>query len=403
MKIIRILCRLFVGVIFMFSGFVKAVDPFGTAYKFSDYFEAFHLQFLDSLSLVLAITLCTLELIVGINLLLGLRMKVTSWPLLILMSGFTLISLKLVISNPVTDCGCFGDAIILTNWQTLIKNIILFVPTLIIFFQRDKFGPFYNPIKEWILVFILICSSVAFILYNYNNLPILDFRPYKIGGNIPAEMTIPDGSPKDEYKFSFIYEKNGKKKEFIIENIPDSTWTWVETKQKLLQKGYVPPIHDFSITTLGGTDITNDVLTDTNYVMLVVAYDLKKADKTSLLALSEMTNDLNKMKCRVICVTSSTFEVIDNFLTTNKPAYQICTADNITLKTIIRSNPGIVLLKKGIIIGKWHYRNIPGKMKGDLLAFTLNQMRIAKSRLVICFLGFGFILLLLLYHALNKE
>ena len=403
MKIIRIISRLIVGIIFIFSGFVKAIDPLGTAYKFSDYFEAFHMEFLGSLSLVLSILLSLSELIIGISLLLGLRMKITSWFLLIFMSGFTLITLKLAISNPVTDCGCFGDAIILTNWQTFKKNIIILVPTIFIFIQRDNYIPFYSATKEWILEFIFLCGIVTFALFNYNNLPMIDFRPYKIGTNISEAMTIPDGSPKDEYKFSFIYEKNGKKKEFSIENIPDSTWNWVETKQELLQKGYVPPIHDFSITTLGGTDITRDVLNDTNYVMLMVAYDLKKADKNSMLRLSDLTGDLSELNCKVIGITSSTFDIIDNFLTMHKPAYQICTADIITLKTIVRSNPGMVLLKKGKIINKWHYRNFPKEIKENLLAFSLNQMRWNRSMLMVLITGLIFILVAVIYHLINRE
>ncbi|MBN2610099.1 MAG: DoxX family membrane protein [Bacteroidales bacterium] len=403
MKSIRIFSRIFVGLVFLFSGFVKAVDPLGTAYKFFDYFEAFHLAFLNPLTLVLSVLLSSAELIIGINLLLGLRMKVTSWALMVFMGVFTLITLKLAISNPVTDCGCFGDAIILTNWQTFWKNVIILVPTVLIFFQRDRFLPFYGTGKEWVLVAVFTFTFVAFSVYNYNNLPLLDFRPYNIGADIPAKMTIPEGSPKDEYEFVFIYEKNGRQQEFSLDNLPDSTWNMVDRKEKLISKGYVPPVHDFSITTLDGDDITQDVLDDVNYTFLIVAYDLQKANKESLTGLSAMAEKYTNDNMRFICLTSSTFEVIEGFIAENKPAFEICTADNITLKTIVRANPGLVLLKKGVIIGKWHFRNIPYECEGDLLAFSLNEQRISRSRMSVVISALGIMIIALVFHLLNKE
>ncbi|MFO7656084.1 MAG: DoxX family protein [Bacteroidales bacterium] len=403
MKNIRIFSRIFVGLVFLFSGFVKAVDPLGTAYKFFDYFEAFHLAFLNPFTLVLSILLSSAELIIGINLLLGLRMKITSRALMVFMSVFTLITLKLAISNPVSDCGCFGDAIILTNWQTFWKNLIIMVPSLLIFFQRDKFLPFYSCRKEWVLMTVFTFATIAFSVYNYNNLPLLDFRPYNIGASIPEKMTIPEGSPKDEYEFSFVYEKEGRQQEFTLENIPDSSWAWLETRQKLISKGYAPPIHDFSITTLKGDDVTQDVLDDINYTFLIVAYDLQKANKQSLVRLSKMAEKHKNENIRFICLTSSTLDVIEKFTDENKPAFEICTADNITLKTIVRSNAGLVLLKKGVIIGKWHHRNIPEEFKGDLLAYSLNEQRISKSTMALAINALVIIIIALVFHLMNRE
>lgn len=403
MKIIRIFSRLFTGAVFMFSGFVKAVDPLGTTYKFSDYFEAFHIDFLNPFALVLAIMLCTAELVIGINLLLGIRMKITSWVLLVFMTAFTAITLKLAISNPVTDCGCFGDAIILTNWQTFWKNIILFVPALVVFMQRDRFKSFYDEKREWMLMISFVLITVAFSLYNYNNLPLLDFRPYHIGAGISEKMIVPEGSPADEYKISFVYEKNGKRQEFTYENLPDSTWSFVDRKQKLIKKGYVPPIHDFSITTLDGDDITRNVLDDDNYTFLIVAYDLQKADKKSLDMLSKMATDHMELNHRFICLTSSTYDVIQNYIAENNPAFELCSADNITLKTIVRANPGLVLLKEGVIIGKWHNRNIPAEFRGELLSYSLNQMRLAKSRQVVYSLILGLVITIMAFHLYYKE
>jgi uncharacterized membrane protein YphA (DoxX/SURF4 family) len=401
MKLIRIISRLFVGSVFVFSGFVKAVDPLGTAYKFGDYFDAFHLDFLDSLGLVLAILLCVTELVIGFNLLIGVQMKITSWFLLIFMSGFTLIALKLAISNPVSDCGCFGDAIILTNWQTFWKNIILFLPSMIIFLQRDKFFHRYKLYTEWLLTICFFLFGATFTLYNYYHLPLLDFRPYHIGTNILEKMTIPPDSPADVYEFSFVYQKDGKQQEFAIENLPDSTWQWIETRQKLISSGYVPPIHDFSITTLDGEDITREVLTDPGYGFLIVAYDLDKTDIRSFKKINQLIQESDSMNVRYYCMTSSTYTSIDKFISRIKPDFQIYTADNITLKTMIRSNPGLLLIKEGTILGKWHAGNIPEGIESNLMSYSLDKIRMEKSKLIIYSLIVSFLLFISLFHFLT--
>ncbi len=398
MKLIRIASRLLVGSVFVFSGFVKAVDPLGTAYKFGDYFDAFHLDFLSSLSLILSILLCVAELVIGFNLLLGIRIKITGWLLLVFMSVFTIITLKLAISNPVTDCGCFGDAIILTNWQTFWKNIILFVPSAFIFLQRKKYTPPYRCHTEWLLTISFCLFGFILAIYSYFHLPLLDFRPYRTGTNIPEKMTIPEGSPVDEYQFSFIYQKDGRKDEFTLENLPDSTWQWVETRQKLISRGYVPPIHDFSITTLDGDEITGEVLADPGYSFLIIAYDLKKTNKQSFKMLNQLSQETDTMVARFYCLTSSTYGEIDDFITEVKPDFQIYTADNITLKTIVRSNPGLLLICDGTIIGKWHSRNIPGNIKNNLMSYSLNRIQAEKSELIVYSFIVSFLLFVSLFH-----
>ncbi|HJX70708.1 MAG TPA: BT_3928 family protein [Bacteroidales bacterium] len=398
MKLLRIISSLFVGSVFVFSGFVKAVDPLGTAYKFGDYFEAFHLDFLNPLSLILAVLLCTFELVIGLNLLLGIRMKITSWLLIIFMSGFTIITLRLAISNPVTDCGCFGDAVILTNWQTFWKNVILFVPTVFIFLQRSRFPALYKIHTDWLLTVVFFLFGIILAIYSYYHLPLLDFRPYRTGVNIPEKMIIPEGSPVDEYQFNFIYSKEGIQKEFMIENLPDSTWQWVETRQKLIRKGYVPPLHDFSITTLDGDEITQEVLSDPGYSFLIIAYDLNKTDKKAFRQLNRLSEEMDSADCRFYCLTSSTYEVINEFISQVKPDFQIYTADNITLKTIIRSNPGLLLIKDGTIMGKWHSRNIPDKIEGNLMSYSIGKLRMEKSRLIVYSFIASFLLFFLLFH-----
>ncbi|UCH14321.1 MAG: DoxX family membrane protein [Bacteroidales bacterium] len=403
MKIIKIASRIIVGVIFVFSGFVKGIDPLGSTYKFIDYFEAFHLSFLNFIALPLAILLSTGELVIGINLLLGIRMRLTSYVLLAFMSFFTILTLFLAIYNPVTDCGCFGDAIILTNWQTFWKDIIILIPTFIVFYSRNKYKPFYSSVIEWRMTLAFILTGVLISVYCYRNLPLLDFRPYNTGANIPEKMTIPDDAPADEYKTILVYEKNGSRKEFNTENFPwqDTTWKWVETRQILIKKGEEPLIHDFTITTSEGYDITDIVISDQNYSFLVIADDLSKSSingfkKINKVAESCLVND----NCSFYCLTSSTSEEISSFSDKLDINFDFYLADEITLKTIIRSNPGLLLIKEGNILGKWHYNNIPDfeVSEQDYSSLVLDLHRKDKETLIIWLFITGFFLFISVFH-----
>ncbi len=407
MKTIRIISRIFVGFVFIFSGFVKGVDPMGSAYKFVDYFEAFHMLFLSPLAIPLAMILSTIEMVIGINLLLGIRMKTTAWALLFFMSFFTVLTFILALYNPVTDCGCFGDAVVITNWQTFWKNIILFLPTIIIFISREKYIPLYPKTTEWILTGVLILFGISISTYCYRNLPVIDFRPYKVGTSIPEKMVIPPGMPTDEYETILTYEKNGVKKEFNMKNFPwqDTTWHWVETKQNLIKKGYTPPIHDFTITTLDGNDITSQVLSDQGYSFLLISPELSEANSDALIAADSIASECKNKNCNFYCLTSSPMKDITQTKNNLNPEFSFYLTDNITLKTIIRSNPGLVLIKDGVILGKWSYKNFPTKkmLQKDYLQLVLNTYRQRWEKLrVIAIFGL-FFLAISLFHIIRKH
>jgi len=375
MKIVGLISRILTGLVFVFSGFVKALDPIGSSIKFTEYFESFHLGFLIFSSLPLAILMSAAEFMIGLNLLAGIRMKFTAWILLIFMAFFTGLTFILALTNPVSDCGCFGDALKLTNWQTFLKNGILIIPAVVVFIRRRNYHPFSKPSAEWGIAgfnFLFSCIISAYCIIHQ---PILDFRPYRAGTFIPDQMTIPEGAPADQYETILIYEKDGLKKEFTDKNFPwqDSTWKWVETKQKLVKRGYEPPIHDFSITSPEGEDITEAVLSDSNYIFLILAPDLETASKKGL-------QDLNTfaLKCRElgfvpIGLTSSPNNQIARYKEEYQPDYDFCTADETTLKTIIRANPGLMLLHKGTILGKWNHRDAPsaGELSSHLLSLVI--------------------------------
>lgn len=362
-RIVRNVARYIIGAIFIFSGFVKAIDPWGSAYKFYDYFEAFHMDYLMPLTLVFAIILSTTELLIGLNLFLKIRMKVTAWVLLIFMGYFSILTLFLAITNPVSDCGCFGDAVILTNWQTFFKNLIFLIPTFVVFHQRKQYETGYSSTLEWSITGTLAIISILLSLYCIRNLPLIDFRPYKIGANIPALMEIPEGMPVDEYRTVLVYEKDGIQKEFTLDSPEkpwsDTSWKWIETKNILISKGYVPPIHDFSLVSPEGVDITDHLFYDQEYSFLIIASDIQKTNQKGLKGINDFALQAQEAGYNVYGMTSSTQEVIKEETEDIKLHFTFYTTDEITLKTIIRSNPGLILIKEGIILGKWHFRNMP--------------------------------------------
>ncbi len=362
MKILNNISQFIVGIVFIFSGFVKAIDPLGSTYKFIDYFEAFGMDFFNSIAFPLAIILSTLEFIIGFSILFSVKKKYTTWLLMLFMVFFTILTLILAIYNPVTDCGCFGDAIIMTNWQTFGKNIFLMIFTIILFINRNKFEVKWNNVKQWSYLFVAFLLIFTISVYYYNNLPLIDFRPYKVGTYIPEKMIVPENARKTEYKTILKYQKNDILKEFTLENLPDSTWEWVSTENILISKGDDPKIHDFTISTLFGNDITEIVLNDDKFTFLMIAYDLNKSNIKNIDKINELSSfAVESGKSNFICLTSSLKSEINDFKEKTNASYSFFNTDEITLKTIIRSNPGIVLLKNGTILAKWHHRDIPSK------------------------------------------
>jgi len=357
MRILKIVSRIIIGLLFIFSGVVKAIDPLGSAYKFHDYFQAFHIGFLNSLSIILAILMCTAEFISGFSVLTGLRQRTGILGALILMIIFTPLTFILALTNPVSDCGCFGDAIHLTNWQTFGKNVILIGLAFVLFAGRKEVKQLFNTITEWIIISGVTVLFIVFSLANLKYLPVIDFLPYKTGVKIADKMVVPDGVPVDTYNTTFVYEKGGIKKEFSISNYPanDTSWKFVEQKSVLLKKGYQPPIHDFSIASLNGVDITNDVLSHSGYSVLMITKKLAEAKSNRLEEGYKLGKYCHEKGIDFYILTASGTDEAKS-INNGLGFYSV---DETTLKTIVRSNPGYILLKDGIIIGKWSWANLP--------------------------------------------
>ncbi|MFP4488306.1 MAG: BT_3928 family protein [Bacteroidales bacterium] len=352
------LSRFIAGFVFIFSGLVKGIDPMGSMYKFIDYFTAFRLDALEPLAYILGIILCTAEFIIGFAILTGLRMKIASWGLLIFMALFTPLTLYLAISDPVDDCGCFGDAIHLTNWQTFYKNIIISVFVIIVFIKRKRYRTLSKPLNEWLILLAVTVAFILFTQYNRRHLPLADFRPYSTGTDIAADMSIPEGAPVDEYETILIYEKDGRQEEFTLENYPsdDSTWVFVDSKSKLISKGYTPPINDFSLITPDGQDLTDIVLEDEGFSLFMLSTEFAEADPDIIDRGIETGLRCQENGIDFYILSSSVPAFIEN-----SGNFNMLLVDETTLKTIIRSNPGFMSIKKGVITGKWAGRDLPGK------------------------------------------
>jgi uncharacterized membrane protein YphA (DoxX/SURF4 family) len=360
MRIILIISRIIAGALFIFSGTVKAIDPLGSAYKFHDYFHAFGLDVLQPLSLPLAIVLFASEFITGFSVLTGIRAREGALGMFILILFFTPLTFILALTNPVSDCGCFGDAIHLTNWQTFWKNVVLLVFILIVFLNRKGIKSGFRPVAEWTAVSAAILLFTGFSLSNIRYLPIVDFLPYSTGTKIREKMTIPEGAPVDKYETTFIYEKEGQKKEFTLENYPssDTAWKFVDQKSVLVSKGFVPEIHDFSITSMDKTDLTDSILSNTGYTLLMVSLKLEKAERERL----NKGFDTGK-KCKsdgidFYVLTASGTDIISGY----SNGLRFCQVDETTLKTMVRANPGYILLRNGTIEGKWSWANLPADL-----------------------------------------
>lgn len=359
MKIILYVCRILVGLTFIFSGTVKAIDPLGSVYKFQDYFSAFKLGFLNDLSLIFAIILCSLEFLAGFSVLLNIRFRFGIWIVLLLMMLFTPLTLILALTNPVSDCGCFGDAIHLTNWQTFFKNIILLIPSVWLFINRKTLISNAGAAKSWVLLSIAEAVFLVFMFYNLRFLPVIDFLPYKTGTYIPDQMIVPEGKTHDKYETTFIYENNGVRKEFSLDNYPagDTTWKFIDQKTTLISKGYQPPIHDFVLSSTENEDMTSKILSSEGFTLLMISKKLEEADPEALAEGFKTGMTCKGESIDFYILTASNADKINSIY----PSFPVLLADETTLKTMIRANPGYMLLKDGTILHKWSWASLPEK------------------------------------------
>ena len=357
MKLIRTISRIFVGIVFVFSGFVKGVDPLGTAYRIQDYFIAYGMEWAMPLALFLSISLCALEFMLGVSLILNLRLKQLSWVLLLLMSFFTLVTFYDALYSPVPDCGCFGDAIILTNWQTFYKNLVLMVFVIIIFRSRKQFKSLLENKGQNTFIITSLVVFTWFSIYQHEHLPMIDYREWKVGMDI-----TPDDEIKEEIYLIYKNIKTGESQEYLSPNYPwnDSVWMseWEFVDQRIVEVGG-DQLHNLRFEDFNGEDFTDIILSNPTYQFLLVTWNVNEFPPKAILPIQNLINEVNDQSYQIQALSSSGREDINNFRTKNQIKIPFYNCDDIVLKTMIRANPGIILLKDGLILGKWHYNDCP--------------------------------------------
>lgn len=407
MKQLSWISRILVGALFIVSGLIKANDALGFSYKLEEYFMVFGTPWMSPYALLLASFVCILEIILGVAVIFGTRMVTVSWLLLLMIVFFTFLTFYSAYFNKVTDCGCFGDALKLTPWESFTKDVVLLFFVLIIFFERKNIrhgdmksdiinsalalalialfsiGVIHWSFPVWFSAGLLFATimlkqaftsfpntivlglsgliSSYFTYYCLNHLPVKDFRPYAIGKNISEGMMIPEGAPKDSVVMIFQYKKDGKIFEFTPEALPEDLdkYEFVDRLDKVVRKGYIPPIHDFKIEDAEGNDSTEQFLADQNYALMIVAYDLSKSNTEVQKKLNDLVEQAQKKNINVFGMTSTVPSETDQFRHAHQNMFPYYFCDGTTLKTIIRSNPGLVLLKNGTVVDMWHYNDFP--------------------------------------------
>ncbi len=353
--------RLSLSVVFFLSGLFKAIDPKGTSYKIAEYLTSFHCyQLADNEMLMLgtSLCLCLVEFVLGVYILLGIRRRLASWLCLILSTGFALLSLYVWIFNPVSDCGCFGDAVVLTNTQTFLKGVFLLTLAGMYFRYWNKTESLLSDGSHWIVSLFSMCFIFLFGMLSAFYLPMVDFRPYKVGVNILQAMEIPHDAEAPVYESSFILSKDGKEKRFSLENYPDSTWTFVRAENKLIKRGYEPLVKDFSVSDTLGNDLTDRILTEKN-LFLLVSSDFSHADDAHIDEINEIVDYCHSKGYEFAALTASSGEDISKWQKYTGANYPIYISDEVVLKTMVRSNPGLMLLEKGTVMAKWSCNNLP--------------------------------------------
>lgn len=367
--------RILVGCLFIFSGFIKANDPLGFSYKLKEYFEVFQadsgmafFEYFANIALPLAVLVCASEIILGIMLLLGFRKNLTLWLLLAQIVFFTFLTFYSACYNKVTHCGCFGDFLPLKPWESFWKDVALMFLITFLFAGKENIQEIGAPMLVSTLFMAGLVFSFWFPIYAYRNLPPLDFRAYAPGLNIKENMKFPPTYSPAVIETGFIYEnlKTGEKQHFDLNNYPwqdTLNWKWFATDNIVVKDAVnAPRITDFTVTDANGNTITDSLLNDKNYSFWLVMHELSHTNESA--DLMAQINDFYKLasqeKYNFIALSASGAKEIDDFKHEHNALYNFASVDNIVLKTMIRSNPGLMLIKDGTVIANWHYNNFPG-------------------------------------------
>ncbi len=354
MKTTLLIIRWIVGLLFIFSGMIKVNDPMGLSYKMQEFFEVLNLHFLNNYALVFSLGMNVFEVLAGVAVIIGWRMKLFSWLLFLLIIFFTFLTGFALFSGKIKTCGCFGDCIPLTAAQSFAKDLILFLLILILVAAHHKITPLLKPFFSGSILILTIGLACFLQWYVLQHLPFVDCLPYKKGNNIIAQMKMPEGATLDSFSIQFIYQKNGKKLQFDQEHFPvdfDSTYLYIDRKDQLVKagNGLKPAIVDFSLLTLNQTDTTEAIFQQPEEYLLVFIQDAVDIDKWQN-KLKKILTGVEKKSTPVYLVSAEASKIKEVF-----PAYTVLSCDATVIKTAARVNPTFYLMKGATIIDKRSY------------------------------------------------
>lgn len=373
--------RIVTGLLFVFSGFIKANDPTGFGYKLEEYFHVFGTHFLNDYAVAIAVIICGLEIVLGVLLLLGLWGRAVAWGLLLLILFFTFLTFYSAFFEVVTSCGCFGDAIPLTPWQSFGKDLVLLLLIIVIFVNRKQITPLISDrYTQSIVTVVVVVISLGIGIYTLNFLPFIDFLPYKKGNNLPKLMTLPEGELGDQYEIIYTLknkisgeEKKVSDKVYLAEELwKDENWEIIgDPESKLIKKGYQVLIPDLLINDANGDDVTQELIENPYYNLIIVAWNLEKTNLEALRKINALVmNAAEAYNIRAILLTASSTQKAEQISDELNLLAEIFYADAVPLKSMVRANPGVLLMQHGTVIDKWHYHTLPDFDTLDSLYFS---------------------------------
>ncbi len=371
MKFLIAISRSFVGILFIFSGLIKANDPLGLSYKMQEFFEVWKFHWLDNYTLAFSVIMIIFEIVAGVAILLGWKMKLFSWLLLLLIIFFTFLTGYAYLSGKVRECGCFGDCIPLTAGQSFTKDLILLALIIFLFIYKEKIVPVLPQAASIVVLLAVTVLSFSMQWFVLDHLPMIDCLPYKVGANILDKMQSPPGSKPDSVVTTFLYNKNGKQIEIVNNNFPndfDDSYKLISRNDKIIRAGNnTPPIKDFSLTTLSGNDTTQDLLTRKGYSIFIFAKEMPDLNPSWNKEFNLIITFCKLKNIPVYMITSSADQVVA-FLEKNalQNTIGVLKCDATAIKTAARANPTMYLIRNGVIINKWSYADF----ENAIIAFS---------------------------------
>ena len=358
---VLIVLRVILGLVFIMSSVMKGIDPMGTAYRVEDYLGAYNMYGLSDYKLAISFFLIGIEFLIGVALVFKLKPRLASLGVFLIMIFFTVITYFDAKNNLVPDCGCFGDAIKLDAWQTFYKNIVLIIMAAIVFFARKKMRP---RLPGWMQVVLLILFASGygwFMSYNYNHLPVIDFRDWKEGNDMKSV-----GEDKSLTYLIYRNKETGEEREYISPDYPwrdsvwMSQWEFVDQRTEVLE---AVSKHNLVIENFGGDNFTRAIIESPGYTLLLISHDIEEANGKAMLAANELMRSTANHDVNFVLITASSPETLREYYEVYQLTYATFLADGTELKAMIRSNPGLILLKDGVVVRKWHYNDFPTSWK----------------------------------------